>query len=443
VTEPERDWGVIGGGILGLTLALRLAKRGRRVTVYERAPEIGGLASSFQLGDVTWDRFYHVMLLSDAALRALLEELGLEEDIRWVATGTGLYDKGRLFPVSSAADYARLPVLGPVAKARIAATVLRASRTEDWQSLEMVTAEKWLRRWSGDSAYEAFWLPLLRSKLGDRHADASAAFIWAIMQRLYAARKAGMKQDLFGYVPGGYARVLERLKEALLEEGVELLTSADVRSVRAVGGSVEVHSEDGVGTFGNAVVTAPSPTAASLVPQLSASERSMHESIMYQGVVCVSVLLDKPLGGFYVTNITDPTVPFTGVIEMTALVDPAAFGGRTLVYLPKYVAPDDALFDTEDHMIESSFVDALFDMYPGARAARVEASAVSRARQVLPVATIGYSRRLPPMRTNVPGVSIVNTAHIVNGTLNVNETVQLVDRVLPSLLDESETGRVL
>ncbi|MEA3503279.1 MAG: NAD(P)/FAD-dependent oxidoreductase [Actinomycetota bacterium] len=434
MTAHDTDWAVVGGGILGLTLALRLAEHGHGVTVYERASEIGGLASSFRLGDVTWDRFYHVMLQSDTTLRSLLEDLGLEDDIRWATTGTGLYDRGRLFPVSSAADYLRLPVLGPTAKARIAATVLRASRTKDWQSLEKVTAEEWLSRWSGRSAYETFWLPLLRSKLGDRHDQASAAFIWAIMQRLYAARRAGMKQDLFGYVPGGYARILARFREVLLERGVVLKTSTGVRSVRAVGEQVEVYTDKGAGMFGNAVVTAPSLTAARLVPQLSDRERTAHESIIYQGIVCLSLLLDVPLGGYYVTNITDPAIPFTGVIEMTALVDPAEFGGQTLVYLPKYIAPGDVLFDTPDDVIESSFVDALFEMYPAARVAHIAASAVSRVQHVLPVATVGYSKRLPPMRTSVPGVYIVNTAHIVNGTLNVNETVQLADRVMPDLL---------
>ena len=50
------------------------------------------------------------------------------------------------------------------------------------------------------------------------------------------------------------------------------------------------------------------------------------------------------LSNYYVTNITDEA-PFTGVIEMSALVDKKEFGRNALVYLPKYVAPDDELFD--------------------------------------------------------------------------------------------------
>ena len=36
--------GIVGGGILGSVLALRLAEAGAQVTLLERAPSLGGLA---------------------------------------------------------------------------------------------------------------------------------------------------------------------------------------------------------------------------------------------------------------------------------------------------------------------------------------------------------------------------------------------------------------
>jgi len=44
---------------------------------------------------------------------------------------------------------------------------------------------------------------------------------------------------------------------------------------------------------------------------------------------------------------------------------------------------------------------------------------------VFALPTLGYSERVPPIETNVPNVFAVNSSHIVNGTLNVNETVKL------------------
>jgi protoporphyrinogen oxidase len=49
-TEPPRNVGIIGGGILGMTLALRLQAQGCQTTVIEAAPEIGGLAGSHSIG---------------------------------------------------------------------------------------------------------------------------------------------------------------------------------------------------------------------------------------------------------------------------------------------------------------------------------------------------------------------------------------------------------
>ncbi len=86
--------------------------------------------------------------------------------------------------------------------------------------------------------------------------------------------------------------------------------------------------------------------------------------VTYQGIVCASVLMAEPLAGYYVTNITDDWVPFTGVIEMSALVDRDAFGGRALVYLPRYTSEDDPATTWSDAEVEQRFLDALERMYP-------------------------------------------------------------------------------
>ena len=113
---------------------------------------------------------------------------------------------------------------------------------------------------------------------------------------------------------------------------------------------------------------------------------------------------------------------------MSALVDKTEFGGNALVYLLKYVAPDDELFEKSDALIEEIFIIALEKMYPHFRREDVLAFKISRVRQVFPIPTLNYSDNLPQMKTSLENVFTVNSAHIVNGTLNVNETVQLAER---------------
>jgi protoporphyrinogen oxidase len=415
--------------MLGLTLALRLRQQGKQVTLLEAAPELGGMASAWRIGDVTWDRHYHVTLLSDAKLRRVLVELGIDHELEWAVTRTGVFAGGKMHSVSNTLELLRFPVLGWADVARLGATIIRASRVQDWKAMERIPVTDWLQRWSGRRTFERFWLPLLRSKLGEAYRDTSAAFIWATIQRLYAARRSGMKQEMFGTVGGGYARVLDRFGAQLRALGVEIRTATPVATVApAAGGGVEVTPHGGAPErFDHVVVTAASPAAAQMCRGLSAQERALLEGVRHLGIVCASVLLAQPLAGYYITNLLDGGLPFTGVIEMSAMADPQHFGGRGLVYLPRYAEPDDPVFALSDDELRVQFVAGLQRVYPQVRTGDVLAFQVSRVRHVMPLPTLGYSERVPPMDTSVPGLHIVNSAHIVNGTLNVNETVQLAE----------------
>ena len=118
---------IVGGGILGMTLALRLRSAGMQPTVIEAAPAPGGLASSDPIGTYQWDRFYHVILKSDAELLRLLDELDLGDRLRWGFTRTACYAGGRFHPLTTSLDFLRFPPLGLIEKARLAATIMHAS----------------------------------------------------------------------------------------------------------------------------------------------------------------------------------------------------------------------------------------------------------------------------------------------------------------------------
>jgi protoporphyrinogen oxidase len=434
--EHKQHWLVVGGGMLGMTLAHRLAQQGQRVTLCEAAPQVGGLASAWQLGDVVWDRHYHVTLLSDTNLRALLEEIGLEREMRWVETKTGFFAGGKLYSMSNALEFLRFPPINLWQRLRLGGTIFLASKLRNWRRLEKIPVEKWLRRWSGNGAVEKIWLPLLRAKLGEAYKKTSAAFIWAHTQRMYKARQSGHKKEMFGYVPGGYARILERFAEVLQQEGVTIRTSAAVEEVEGREQEpVKVRFIDGrTEYFDRVVFTTPSPVIARTCPQLNADERRRFNGVEYLGIVCSSLLLKKPLSQYYVTNITDSWVPITAVIEMTTIVDPAELGGRSLVYLPKYMMADEPGFGESDDVIRERCLSTLEKMHPHFSRDDVEAFRISRARYVMALPTLRYSERLPPMQTSIPRVYAVNSAHILKGNLNVNETIQIAEEAMQTVL---------
>src|SRR5262249_19340981 len=146
---------------------------------------------------------------------------------------------------------------------------------------------------------------LLRAKLGENYRKASAAFIWAIIARMYAARRTGLKKEMFGYVRGGYARILERFAQLLEREGVDFRLGMRVAEIAREEGQTVVQTADGRREgFDGVVVTSPAPVAERLCPGLSSDEKDRLRGIQYQGIVCASLLLKRPLAGYYVTNVT-------------------------------------------------------------------------------------------------------------------------------------------
>lgn len=433
---------VVGGGMAGVALALKLSAAGREVTLLEAAPTLGGLASAWSIevpgeAPLVWDRHYHVTLTSDSATRRVLAELGLALNFGVARTGYTAGD-GPVAPANSPIEFLKLPGLSPLAKLRIGGTMWWGSRIRDGRKMERQLVDDWLRRWSGRRGYERFWLPLLRAKLGENHRVASASFIWATIARLYRAQRSGVAQDEFGWVDGGYATTLARAAEVLAARGVDVRTGVKVERIGpAAGGGpgVDVVVAGATERFDQVVVTAAAPVAAALCHGLADWERRRLEGVTYQGIVCASLVLRRPITDDYLTYITDLRCPFTAVVSMSALTGTDALGGRHLVYLPKYVATDDPLLDATDDEVLAAFLPYLERILPAFDPDDVVGAAVSRARHVLAVTTLRYSDHVPPTRTSVPGLWLASSANIVNGTLNVDETVTLAESVAERMLE--------
>ena len=438
--RKQLDWAIIGGGMLGMTLALRLTQQGHQVTIYESADKAGGLTSAWRMDDVVWDRFYHVILMSDLNTRKILNEIGLDGELNWVETKTGFYSKGKLYSMSNLIEFFKFPPINLLDKFRLGLTIFVASRIKNWKAMENILVEKWLTKWSGKRVFAKIWLPLLKAKLGDNYKNTSASFIWSTIQRMYAARRSGLKKEMFGYVNGGYENINTRFVNHLVDAGVKFKYNSAVNSVKRNSiGKIEVSLEDKTSiAYSRVISTLPSTLSAKLAPGLKMKEKQQHQAIKYLGVICTTILLKKKLSPFYVTNITDSNTPFTGVIEMTALINPNQIKGHHLIYLPKYVNPDDSLLNVPNDELSQTFLKEFLKMYPSLNKNDVSFCGVSKARNVFSLPTLNYSEKLPDIRTSMDNYFIINSAQIINGTLNVNETIQVAETKLTEILSEND-----
>ncbi|HEY7567124.1 MAG TPA: FAD-dependent oxidoreductase [Gemmatimonadaceae bacterium] len=421
--------GIVGGGMLGLTLAYRMRQRGYNVTLFESSHLPGGLAAPSAIGPFAYDRFPHVLLQSDGHLHDLVHEVGIADRLRWGLSRAGLYIGGRLHALSSPLDYRHFAALTPLDKIRVALTMRRVRHLRDGTSLESSGAVEWLVNWSGRRAYERYWMPLLNAVAGESHIDASAAIVRTLVQRLYGTSRTGHRRAVYGYLEGGAAGLLQTLGPLLGSLGVRLELSATVTRVVDDTHAASILLQDGrIANFDHVVVTTATPLTARLCPQLSDAERARLEGVTYNGIVALSVLLRKPLGAMYRTGIASSGMPFNAVVEATTLTTPNAFGGATLVYLPRFVAQHDSYWSLSDMALRHRFMAALGVMYPHLGRRDVIAWDIARSRHAIPVVTRNYTRDLlPALATSRPRIHLVNSAQCASGVLNLNDLVGLAN----------------
>lgn len=439
-TLKGRRIGILGGGITGLTAAFYLLRAGATVTVIEGRSQLGGLATYFDFGPFWWDKFYHCILTSDEPLLQLIEDLGLSSEMRWTETKVGFFTNGRLHSMTTSMDFLRFPALSLWQKARLGAGVLYTCRIKDGRKLEGFLASEWLKKVFGRPNYQQMWGPLLKCKLGACREEASAAFIWATITRLYSTRdKNSSKKERLGYVRGGYRTVVNRLIDQIQAMGGNIVTGLAASELTTDDG-VELLAGGERLNFDQLIATIPSQPFTQITPTLAPEYAGCLKTIKYLGIVCYALVLKRQLSPYYVTNLTDEGLPFTGIIEMTNLISRDETAGYHLVYLPKYTAPGDPLFEATESDIWQSFWPALKRVFPDLTEADILRKHLFRERFVQPVPVLHYSDIVPDMRTGLPGVLLANTTQIVNSTLNNNAMVKIAKQAVECVGADNQIG---
>ncbi len=421
--------GIVGGGIMGLSLAYRLSQQGHQVTVLESSQQLGGLATHHDFGAFVWDRFYHVILPSDTDLINLIKDIGLEDKLRWKPTLTGCYINQKLYSISNTIEFFQFPPLSLIGKLRLALTMLYGSRINNWKPLEKITVEKWLLKISGKNAYEKLWKPLLLAKLGDNYKRVSAVFIWSYIKRLFSARDSSLNKEQLGYVEGGYKTVFDRLAELIVASGGNVLTSTTVEYIAP-------HPERGIWVehnrkkqlFDKVVFTAPVNILQKIVSKNLVNITQNDKTVEYLGVICMALITRKPLVPYYIVNVADQRIPFTGVLGMSNLVSLQETAGLHLTYFPKYVHSEDSLLQQTDLELRDRFFQGLRLMFPELNADDIVSTHINRAMKMQPLQVLNYSSLVPKVFTENSDFFVLNTSQFINDTLNNNTVVRHVNK---------------
>ncbi|MEU1416300.1 hydroxysqualene dehydroxylase HpnE [Streptomyces sp. NPDC005731] len=404
---------VVGGGLAGITAALALADAGVQVTLLEGRPRLGGLAFSFERGNLTVDNGQHVYLrcctayrwfldrIDAAALAPLQDRLDVPVLDADAAPGRRL---GRLrrdalpVPLHLGRSLATYPHLSLAERARVgrAALALRSLDLAD-PALDAQDFGSWLAA-HGQSAraIEALWDLVGVATLNAVAKDASLGLAAMVF-------KTGLLSDP-GAADIGWARVpLGELHDRMARKALD---SAGVRTeVRTRVTSIS-HDENGnwsVQVPGESIETdavvlaVPQREAHGLLPAgaLDAPERLLE--IGTSPILNIHVVYDrKVLGQPFFATLGSPVQWVFDRTEASGLRE-----GQYLA-LSQSAAQDE--IDEPVAVLRERYLPELERLLPGARGAEVKDFFVTRERTATFAPAPGVGRLRPGARTKAPGL---------------------------------------
>lgn len=405
---------VIGGGLAGMTAALRLADAGLDVTLLEGRPRLGGLAFSFRRGELTVDNGQHVYLRCCTAYRWFLDRVDgarlaplqnrLDVPVLDVGRLAGprlgrLRRNGLPVPFHLAAGLAAYPHLSLAERASVGRAALALGRLDpDDPALDDVDFGSWLAR-HGQSprTVEALWDLVGVATLNATAPNSSLALAAKVF-------KTGLLSEP-GAADIGWASVpLGDVHDTL---GRKALDSAGVRTeLRTKAGSL-TRTDDGRWVVDTGAERIEADTVVLAVPQreahdlLPAGALDAPERLLEIGtspILNVHVVYDrKVLRRPFFAALGSPVQWVFDRTEASGLTGPGQ-------YLAVSQSAADEEIDLPVAELRARYLPELERLLPAARGAGIRDFFVTRERTATFAPAPGVGRLRPGTRTRAPGL---------------------------------------
>ncbi len=411
---PESPTLVVGGGLAGISAALRLADAGRQVVLIEKRPRLGGAAFSFPRAGLSVDNGQHVFLRCCTAYQWFLRRIGAQHETVLqkhldipVLSPDGRRARLRRTPGVPApahlgAALARYGVLGPADRARAVRGALALRRLDPRdRGLDARTLGGFLRaHGQNDATIGSLWGIVATATLNLDPDKASLALAAKVFRTgLLDSAPAG---DV------GYAAVpLGRLHDdaaakALADAGVEVLVDHAVRHVDP-GTLVQADGPHGARSWPaeSVVLAVPHPDAFGVAPTLAGSAAGRAAGLGASPIVNVHVVYDRTVTDLpFAAAVGSPVQWFFDRTESSGLA--ARRPGAQ--YLAVTVSAAEDLIATQSKDILARFVPEIARLLPAADRAEVIDSFVTRERRATFRQAAGSWALRPSVGEGPPGV---------------------------------------
>ncbi len=432
VAGVEMKIAIIGAGFAGLSAAYDLRKAGHEVTIFEAAEYVGGLASGFKEPHWDWsvEKFYHHWFQSDESMLGLIEELGWDDKVIFPRPLTVMLYRDKFYPFDSIINALLFPGLGfGLDKIRFGFVGLFLRLTNDWKSLEKVTADSWMMKWAGRQVYEQMWKPLLVGKFGPFHRDVNMAWMWA---RIKA------RTSRLGTFEGGFQKFADMFADKIRGMGVEIKLGVSVRFIKKNQGSgLSIDAGGAVETFDKVLVTTSPNLMAKMCLDLPESYLKGLLELKSMGAVVMVLSLQHQLSkdGYYWFNLPkEAGYPMLALVEHTNFVSKEHFGGDHILYAGDYLELGHEYFAMRDDELLERFLPAFQKINPEFSQDWIKKVWVTKTNYAQPVPLVNHSKNIPSIQTPIDGLYFASMSQVYPWDRGTNFAVEIGRRAARLML---------
>jgi protoporphyrinogen oxidase len=312
-------------------------------------------------------------------------------------------------------------------------------RVKDWKALEAKSIREWLEPLCGKQVYDIVWAPLVNAKFSKYAEDVSAAWMWKKLALRGSTRRRNGHETLL-YIEGGFGRLAQSIAQRFCELGGEIVCEERILEIAT--------NEDFVVSVKSSNLRSYHPIKVIFTgapKQLSATMQNCKEkkwlesldSINYLANICLVLLLDRSLSETYWLNVNDSGFPFVGVIEHTNLIPSKHYGNLHVVYLSRYIAPDDADYSLADNLYFEMCVKSIKKMFPHFEKSWLKEYHIWRAPFAQPIITKNYSEQFPKTVTPFQNLYLCSMAQIYPEDRGTNYAIKSAEALAKALLNKA------
>jgi zeta-carotene desaturase len=404
---------VVGAGPAGLAAAAALSREGKRVTLLERKPYVGGRAYSYEhpaLGEVVDSQ--HVMVGCCTNLIELCGQAGSEEKIRWYDRQTFLEPGGRASvietsalpaPLHFAPSFAKLKTLSLKDKIGMAQGLMEFFRGYPKDGGE--SAEQWLKRTGQtERSIRHFWHPILMATLNDSPANCSTYYAGKIFHELFIKSSSGGKLGIPTVPLSEFYADIARLIEA--QGGVVQLRASVEGLVQETDGRWRVRTADADHVAESVILAIPFEQMQRLLPAVQAQGEDVRQELagkierqIHSPFTSVLLWYDREITDLDHAWLLDTTIEW--FFHKSRI---RRFGPEKGSYVELVIAGSRAQLSQSREEILSGALRELEMFFPEVRRARLVKSGILKEARATFSVTPGNDRFRPGQESGWPGL---------------------------------------